>query len=145
MNAKEFLLQIKKLDKLIENKLVEIQQWKDIAANSTTNMTGEKVDSTPNPRRTEDAICKYIDLEAEARNDFDRFIKAKNDVISVIEQLNATEYDFLHKVYVQDFTLQDVADRYDMSYNWATTTHGRALKHVQIILNRREEEKNEGI
>lgn len=141
MNAKEFLLQIKKLDKLIENKLVEIQQWKDIAANSTTNMTGEKVDSTPNPRRTEDAICKYIDLEAEARNDFDRFIKAKNDVISVIEQLNATEYDFLHKVYVQDFTLQDVADKYDMSYNWATTTHGRALKHVQIILNKREENK----
>ena len=143
MNAKEFLLQIKKLDKLIENKLVEIQQWKDIATNSTTNMTGEKVDSTPNPRRTEDAICKYLDLESEAQKDFDRFIKAKNDAISVIEQLNATEYDFLHKVYVQDFTLQDVADKYDMSYNWATTTHGRALKHVQIILNKREEEKNE--
>lgn len=144
MTAKEFLLQIKKLDKLIENKLVEIQQWKDIAANSTTNMTGEKVDTMPNPRRTEDAICKYLDLEAEAQKDFERFIKAKNDVISVIEQLNATEYDFLHKVYVQDFTLQDVAIKYDMSYSWATTTHGIALKHVQKILNRREEEKGCG-
>lgn len=143
MQAKEFLLQIKKLDKLIENKLVEIQQWKDIATNATSNMTGDKVDSTPNPRKTEDAICKYIDLESEAQQEFDKFIKAKNDVISVIERLNVTEYDFLHKVYVQGFTLQDVANKYDMSYSWATTTHGIALKHVQIILNKREETKNE--
>lgn len=143
MNAKDFLLQIKKLNKLIENKLVEIQQWKDIACGATSNLSGEKVESSHNPRKTEDAICKYLDLEAEAQKDFDRYIKAKNDVISVIEQLNATEYDFLHKVYVQDFTLQDVAIKYDMSYNWATTTHGRALKHVQMILNRREETKND--
>ena len=143
MNAKDFLLQIKKLDKLIENKLVEIQQWKAIATNSTTNMSGERVESSHNPRSKEDAICKYMDLEIEAQKDFERFVKAKNDVISVIEQLNATEYDILHKIYVQDFTLQDVANKYDMSYSWATTTHGIALKHVQRILNEREKEKHE--
>lgn len=140
MQAKEFLMQITKLDKLIENKLVEIQQWKAIATNSTTNMSGERVESSHNPRSKENAICKYMDLEAETQRDVEALIKAKKDVISVIEQLNATEYDVLHKIYVQNYTLQDVASLYQRNYGWATTMHGRALKHVQIILNKRGEE-----
>ncbi len=143
MNAKEFLLQIKQYDKLIENKLVEIQQWKDIANNATSNLTGEKVESTPNPRKTEDAICKYLDLESEAKKDLDIFIKAKNDVINVIEQLSATEYDLLHKVYVQFFTLKEAAYKCDISYTSATNVHGRALKHVQNILDQREIKQSE--
>lgn len=139
MKAKDFLRQIKKLDKLIENKLVEIQQWKDIATNSTTNMSGEGGSSTPNPHKTADAICKYMDLEIEMQKDVDALIKAKKEIIEVIEQLNATHYDVLHKIYVQNFTLQDVASLYQRDYGWATTVQGRALKNVQRILDKREE------
>ncbi len=139
MQAKEFLLKIRKFDKLIENKLAEIQQWKDISTSATANMFGERVASSHNPRSKENAICKYMDLEAEIQKDVENLIKTKKDVISVIEQLDTIEYDVLHKIYVQSFTLQDVASLYQRNYGWATTTHGRALKNVQIILNRREE------
>lgn len=137
MNAKDFLRQIKKLDRLIENKLIEIQRWKDIANNTTANLTGERVQSSGNPQKIADAICRYIDLEREINQDIDKLVDAKKDVISVIEQLNATEYDIIHKIYVQHLTLEDVADAYDRTYSWATTIHGRALKHVQNILNKR--------
>ena len=139
MNAKEFLRQIKKLDKLIENKLIEIQRWKDIANNTTANLSGERVQSSGNPHKIADAIGRYIDLEREINQDIDNLVDTKKEVISVIEQLDVTEYDVLHKIYVQYLTLDDVADAYDMSYSWATTIHGRALKHVQNILNRRGE------
>lgn len=139
MKAKEFLFQVKKLDKMIENKLAEAEQWKSIANNSTTNMSGERVESTPNPHRTADAICTYMDLEAEARRCVEQLIAAKKDVINVIESLNATEYDVLHKMYIQDIPLQDVALIYDRSYSWITTIHGRALKQVQRILDNRGE------
>lgn len=141
MNAKEFLLQIKKLDKLIENKLAEIRQWKDIANNTTVNMSGERVQSSGNHDTTANAICTYLDMEAELQKDVERLIAIKKDVINVIEQLNATEYDVLHKIYVQGFTLQEVASLYDRRYEWASTTQGRALKHVQNILNKRKETK----
>lgn len=137
MNAKDFLRQIKKLDRLIENKLIEIQQLKDTANNTTANLTGERVQSSGNPQKIAHAIGRYVDLERELNQDIDKFIDAKKDVISVIEQLNATEYDVLHKIYVQYLTLEDVADAYDRTYSWATTIHGRALKHVQNILNKR--------
>ncbi len=137
MNAKDFLRQIKKLDRLIENKLIEIQRWKDIANNTTATLSGERVQSSGNPQKIADAICRYIDLEREINQDIDKLVDAKKDVISVIEQLNATEYDIIHKIYVQHLTLEDVADAYDRTYSWATTIHGRALKHVQNILNKR--------
>lgn len=137
MNAKEFLRQIKKLDRLIENKLIEIQRWKDIANNTTANLTGERVQSSGNPQKIADAIGRYIDLEREINQDIDNLVDTKKDVIGVIEQLNATEYDIIHKIYVQHLTLEDVADAYDRTYSWATTIHGRALKHVQNILNKR--------
>jgi DNA-directed RNA polymerase specialized sigma subunit len=138
MNAKEFLRQIKKLDKLIENKLAEVQRWKEIATNvSPASMTMDRVQSSSNPQKIADAICRYIDLEREINQDIDKLVDTKKDVISVIEQLNATEYDVLHKIYVQGFTFDEVAIACHRSPSWATTVHGRALKHVQTILDQR--------
>lgn len=137
MNAKDFLRQIRKLDKMIENKLIEVRQLKELACNISPNLSGERVKSTPNPQRIADAIGKYIDLENEINQNIDELVDAKRDVLGVIEQLNATEYDILHKIYVQNLTLYDVADAYDKTYSWVTTIHGRALKNVQRILDRR--------
>lgn len=138
MNAKEFLKQIRKLDKLIENKLAEVQQWKDIATNTSPNMTGERVQSSGNPHKMSDAIGRYIDLEREINQDIDKLVDAKKDVISVIEQLNATEYDVIHKIYVQYLTFDEVAYACKHSRSWATTIHGMALKHIQELLDKRK-------
>lgn len=139
MNAKDFLRQIKKLDKMIENKLAEVQQWKEIATNISANFTGERVQSSGNPQKISDAIGRYIDLEREINQDIDKLVNAKKDVISVIEQLNATEYDVLHKVYVQYLTFDEIAFACKHSRSWVTTIHGRGLKHVQGILDMRTE------
>lgn len=137
MNAKDFLRQIRKLDKMIENKLAEVQQWKEIANNTTANLTGERVQSSGNPHKIADAIGRYIDLEREINQCIDDLVAAKKEVISVIEQLNATEYDVLHKVYVQGFTFDEVAAACKRTTSWATTVHGRAMKHLQTILDQR--------
>lgn len=138
MTAKEFLQQIRKMDKLIENKLAEVQQWKDIATNTSPNMTGERVQSSGNPHKMSDAIGRYIDLEREINQDIDKLVDAKKDVISVIEQLNATEYDVIHKIYVQYLTFDEVAYACKHSRSWATTIHGMALKHIQELLDKRK-------
>ncbi|MBO5663594.1 MAG: hypothetical protein J6V82_04440 [Clostridia bacterium] len=138
MNAKDFLLQIKKLDKIIENKLAEAQRWRELANNTTANMSGERVQSSGSHDTIGKAICTYMDLDREITRRIDELIDKKREVLAVIEQLSATEYDVLHKIYFQDFTLQEVASLYDRRYEWATTTQGRALKNVQNILDARE-------
>lgn len=140
MNARDFLKQPKKLDKMIENKLNEKEQWKSIATGTTAPLGGERVQSSGSQQKMADAVARFIDIEKEIDECIDNLVDTKKDVIAVIEQLNASEYDLLHKVYVQFFTLQEVADLYEKSISWAKTIHKRGLKNVQRILDDRQKE-----
>jgi hypothetical protein len=137
MNAKSFLSQLSKLDKMIENKLVEVEQWKRIATGMSGGNSGEKVKSSSKPDKMAEAVAKYVDIEREINNDIDRLIETKKDVINVIEMLNTNEYDLLHKVYVQYYTIDEASYMMGKSSTWGTTTHQRALASVQKILDER--------
>jgi uncharacterized protein with PhoU and TrkA domain len=134
LEVKEFLNQVKKLDIQIKNKLIEKQQWYDMAIGITSNMEGERVQSSGSQSKMADAIAKCVDMEAEINRLVDKLIDTKREVIHTIEQLESpTQYNVLHLIYIQGKTLQEVADDYNMSYDWAATTHGRALKNVDVI------------
>lgn len=145
--AKDFLGQIKKINVMIENKLAEAEHWKsvafgvvpggvDIKINGVVQQM-DKVQAAGSQQKMADAVCKYVDLEAEINADIDKLVDTRKNIIETIEMLEAEKYDLLHKVYVQGFTLDDVAAMYGNSYSWATTLHGRALKDVEKILEER--------
>lgn len=151
MKAKEFLRQIQKADRMIENKLIEKEQWKSVALGTTAHIQTAKiggvvqgldrVQQSGSQNKMADAVERYIDIETEIDEYIDKLAELKKDVISVIEQLDIVEYDLLHKVYVQGIELYDVTNYYDKSYSWVTTIHGRAINNVQKILDKREEAK----
>lgn len=138
VEAKEFLRQVEKLDVRIKNKLIEQQQWRDIALGITANMEGERVQSSGSKSKMANAVEKCVDMEAEINSLVDELIDLKKEVIQTIEQLySPIEYDVLHKRYIQYMDLQEIADHYGKEYGWATTTHGRALKNVQVLLDKK--------
>jgi DNA-directed RNA polymerase specialized sigma subunit len=138
MEAKEFLRRFKKLDRLIENKTIELLQCKESCLNITSKLGGERVQGTGNPHRMADAIAKYVDLEREIKEHIDNAMSAKKEITDIIEILNADQYDVLHKLYIQKMTFKEIAYECGKSESWATTVHGRALKVVQKILDERE-------
>lgn len=140
MLAKEYLQQAEKYDIMISNKLAEQRQWLDMALSITANMSGERVMTSSSAKsRMADAIGKCVDIEAEINGLIDKLIVAKTNIIRVIEQVdNPTEYDVLHKRYIQGMSFAEIGERYGKDYSWATTTHGRGLQSVQNILDRNE-------
>lgn len=138
----DYLKQPQKLDVIIKNKLIERQQLKDIALSITAHSDGERVQSSGSQQKMADAIARCIDMDAEINRLVDRLIDTKNEVIATIERLNTTEYDVLHKLYIQGMTFDEVAAAKDRSKSWVTTIHGRALVNVQRIL---EEQKVPGV
>lgn len=138
MDAKTYLRQVEMLDMKISNKLIECQQWRELALGITANIGGDRVQSSGNQQKMASAIERCVDVEAEINALVDELIDTKREIIATIEQLNSpTEYNILHKRYIQLRTLEEIADDYGREYTWVTTTHGRALKKVQEILNRR--------
>lgn len=143
MKAKEYLLQIRKLDTLINNKLAEVDHWKSVAFGTGAWSDSERVQSSGNKQKMASAVDRYVDIQAEITADIDKLIHLKQEVIRTIEVLPAKEYDVLHKFYVQGMTFDEIADFHERSYSWATSVHGRALASLQRVLDERK--KNETI
>ena len=141
-DAQIFLEQVEKLDARIRNKLIEKQQWKDMALGITASMDGERVQSSGAKSKMANAVERCIGMEAEIDGLVDELVDVKKDVIQTIEMLDsATEYKLLHLRYIQYIPLKHIADEWNVEYTTITTTHGRALKNVQRILERRTDEK----
>ena len=151
MDAKKYLQQARKLEKMIRNKLIEIAQWKAIATGTVGQSDGERVQTSGSQDKMANAVCMYSDIEKEYNRCLAELRQSKDEIVHTIEQLPATEYDVLHKVYIgvvkkdkkgREYTeylsLEDVAEIYDKTYSWATTVHGRAIKEVQKILDERK-------
>ena len=68
----------------------------------------------------------------------EKLIAEKKKVVRTIEELySPTEYRVLHMRYIQYISLADIAEKMNKDYTWVTTVHGRAVKHVQDLLDRR--------
>lgn len=140
MRAKEYLEQVEKIDRMILNKQAELEQWMAIATSSTAPMDGsDRVQASTNQQKMADAVNRYVDIQHEIDADIDRLVDLKSEVIRTIEQLPTLEYDVLHKMYIQYRGFKEISGDYKKAYSWATTIHGRALEHLQDILNKREE------
>lgn len=139
--AQVFLERVEMLDTIIDNKLIEQRQWRELAENITANIEGERVQtSMTSTSKMADAVIKCVLMEDEIAEAVDKLIAEKRKVVQTIEKLySPIEYRILHMRYIQHISLADIADRLDKEYTWVTTTHGRALKNVQKILDRRTE------
>ena len=133
MRAKEYLEQVNWLDDIISNKNVEIEYWKSVAEGLSIASEGERVQSSSNQQKMSAAICKYVDLEKDVK----RLEDKRDEIIKTIEKLRFPEYDLLHKVYIQGRLLKEISADKKKSYSWGTTTHKKALKHLQKILDER--------
>ena len=140
MNAKDYLQRVRKIDRLIENKLAEAMHWKTVAMGTSTNSEGERVQSSGSKQKMADAVARYVDIESEINAEIDKLANVRREIVLTIEALPVDEYDMLYQVYVNCKELQDVATDMDKSYSWATTIHGRALAHLQKILDEREKD-----
>lgn len=151
MKHKDYLLQIQKLDRMIENKLDEVEHWKNVAKSSTANNESERVQSSGSKEKMADAVCRYLTIEDEINAAIDKLIDKRQEIIETIELLSVDEYDLLYKMYVgitkvnkddtQEriyMTLDEVAVLNDRSKRWAASVHGRALVNLQKILDERE-------
>lgn len=137
MEAKEYLKRIRKIDNLIKNKFAEKTLWQGVALGTTTTAESEAVQSSGSKQIMADAVVRYTDIEKE----INELEAERQSIIKTIEALPVAEYDLLHKHYVQGMPFKVIAIFNSKTYSWATTKHGRALKSVQEILDKRSCEK----
>lgn len=131
MIAEKYLSRIEKIDAIISNKVKDYKRWVEIAEGLGDFSVSERVQSSKNLQKIPDAIGRYIDIDRE----IEALKRERLEIINTLEQLPNTEYELLYQVYVKGYTLKEVADYFDRSYDWVKKRKRKALLMVQDVLD----------
>lgn len=131
MTAEEYLEQIKKIDSMIRNKLRDYQRWAEVADGMGGAALGERVQSSRNLHRGSDAIGNYIDIERE----INALKKERQTIIQTIERLPPDEYTVIYGLYVDCYSMKEIAYTEKKSYDWMKRKKRKGLALIQSHLD----------
>ena len=88
MDTKQYLQQISRLDRMIQNKLAEISQLRELAMSVSAVKNEERVQNTPNFDKIGTAYCKIEEMEEKLDKLIDEYVDKKNLIISQIDKID---------------------------------------------------------
>lgn len=128
MNAKEFLEQVRYVDRAIDSKLEQVERLRNESTKATSLVSDMPRSSSPNLQRLEDTIVKIIDLEHEINRDIDRLVDLKNAArVSINAMTSPEERLVLELRYLCYKTWPEIAEAMGVSESTVYRTHGLAL------------------
>ena len=136
MQAKEYLMQYQRQQRLIVNRIAERDRWNSIATGVSAAISIDKVfSSSGTGERMADAVCEIADLDTEITEAIKKAMEIERDIVKRIEALPVEEYDLLHKMYIQGVPFGDLPGMLNKSKRTVARLHGSALKRIQASLD----------
>lgn len=132
MTTKEYLGQISRLNRMINNKLTEIAQLKDMAVSISAPQSGERVQTTPNFDKIGTKYAKIDEMERKIDCMVDELVDKKEKIIQQIDSMeDENTYNILFARYIEKKTFEVIAT--EMKYSWRQVVrlHGTALKQFE--------------
>lgn len=135
MTAKEMLKQVKLYDVQIQNKLVEIQNLRNLVTSITSSLESEPVSGTKNNDKIGSIIARIVDMERELDQDIDRYVDFRQHVSKIIEKMKEPiQIQVLRKRYFEYESWVEISNDLGFSYQWTCKIHGRALQAMERIM-----------
>ena len=118
MTTKEYLYQLKNIDRRIQDKLFESMEWREIAMSNSIQIPEVNVQASPKQDVMADAVAKAVDYEREASQIAVQMTELKYTIIRQIDGIDdEVAYNMLKEHFVQQVGIGTMADKYFVSYN----------------------------
>lgn len=129
MTDREYLNQLKNIDRRIKDKLEEEQRWRDIATNTTSKLSDMKVQTSKDPDPMGTAITKAVQYQRESAELAVKLVELKNTITMQIDCIgDDTAYNILKMLFVQGKNYSQVAVELDRSYRHTVREIDVAIK-----------------
>lgn len=129
MTTKDYLNQISRLNRMINNKLAEVSQLRELSHSISAVKNEERVMSSSDPDKIGSTYAKIDEMEHNLDNMIDEYIEKKDLIIGQIDGIeNGDCYNILFSRYIEKKTFEVIAT--EMKYSWRQIIrlHGKALK-----------------
>lgn len=134
MTTKEYLNQISRLNRMINNKLVEIKQLKDLACGISSINFGDRVQSSPNFDKIGSKMAKIDELERELDESIDSYADIKNQIIEQILMMKSEKHkEILLDKYVNFKSISEIASDFNMTERGCKKAHKKAIEEFEEI------------
>lgn len=132
MTTKDYLNQVGRFNRMINNKLIEIAQLKELACSISAIQTGERVQTTPNYDKIGTAYAKIDEMERKLDKLIDTYVDKKNHIIGQIDGIeDEMLYNILFARYIERKTFEKIATELEYSWRQIIRLHGKALKQFE--------------
>lgn len=134
MDTKQYLMQISRLDRKINNKLSEIAQYRELAQSISAVENKERVQTSPDFDKIGGAISKLDEMERKLDEMIDDYVNKKSKIIEQIDKMdNELHYQILFSRYIEKKTFEKISTEINYSFRNTTRLHGKALKEFEKI------------
>lgn len=125
--VKSRLRLVGKIDRLINNKLREIDRLKEIAT-SVSNPLSPNLARSGNDDKIGTIITKIIDYQEDVAAQIDYYIDLKKQIVAEIESIESVEaMQLLYLKYIDGKTWKEIEIDMQISRAWMFRLHGIAL------------------
>lgn len=137
MTTKEYLGQMRNIDRFIKDKLEEAEKWRAIAENMTGNLNEICVQTTKQPDKMANAVVRLVDLVEESDKLALDLINLKEKITNQIDELHRlgfnVEYTILKSYYVHERSLAFIALDSHYSYKQTKRNYEKAIRRFESI------------
>ncbi len=135
MNAKEYLSQALWLDQRVNTKLEQLQTLRELSMKVSANLTVEKVAGGNNKKgHMENTVVRIVDLEKEIKEDVERSIAIKAEIMNTISQVDDPIGQIILEMrYINGKGWDEISSSLNYRDSSIFKIHSRALKEVNRI------------
>lgn len=132
MTTKNYLSQIDRWDKMIQNKLSEICRLRAMAT-STSSLNGtERVQTSINIDKLSDIVATIVDLENETNQLVNNLVEKRKHIVCQIDSMDDVDlYNILAMRYINKATFEEIASNTHWSIRKVFSMHGKALEEFE--------------
>ncbi len=138
MEAKDYLLQLKKNEAMTVNALQEIERLKTMAAGMSGSAEGERVQASKSADKMGNAVIRYIELEEDLQQKTLEYFNERQKTLALMSTLPPDEYAVIFARYVEGLEYYEIAERSGKSYSWTKKKHAKGLRLIQAVLDKEE-------
>lgn len=135
MDILDYLGEVGRIRRRITNMRAELRMLRQMSTSCTGATDGVRVVSSGTGDKLADLCGGAVDLEKEIRQIMDQLITAIQERSRFLGRLKPAEGDILHRRYIREQTLKEIAADTGKSYSSIAKAHSAALAAAQRLLD----------